>query len=154
MKLKKVNINEIKEYKNNPRFNDEGVEYVKKSIEDFGYLNPILVNEKNIILSGHTRYKALKKMNKKIIEVIEIDDLNKEQENAFRLADNKVAEFSSWDYDKLNVELKEIKEDLKKYDFEDIELTDLSNLDFDDFIGDEEVKKKEIFCPYCGEKIK
>lgn len=154
MKIKKVNINEIKEYKNNPRFNDEGVEYVKKSIEDFGYLNPILVNEKNIILSGHTRYKALKKMNKKIIEVIEINDLNKEQENAFRLADNKVAEFSSWDYDKLNVELKEIKEDLKKYDFEDIELTDLSNLDFDDFIGDEEVKKKEIFCPYCGEKIK
>lgn len=154
MKLKKVNIDEIKEYKNNPRFNDDGVEYVKKSIEDFGYLNPILVNKKNIILSGHTRYKALKKMNKKIIEVIEIDDLNKEQENAFRLADNKVAEFSSWDYDKLNVELKEIKEDLKKYDFEDIELTDLSNLDFDDFIGDEEVKKKEVFCPYCGEKIK
>lgn len=154
MKLKKIKLREIKEYKDNPRNNDEAVDYVKKSIEDFGYLNPILVNKENVILSGHTRYKALKELDKDIIEVIEVSDLNKRQENAFRLADNKVAEFSRWDFNKLNVELKEIKEDLKKYDLYNIELTDLSTIDFDEFISDEEIKEKKIICPYCGEIIK
>lgn len=157
MKVIKVNIDDIKEYSKNPRFNDKAIEYVRKSIENYGYLNPILIDKNNVIISGHTRYKALKEMNKKEIEVIRVEDLTDKQIKAFRIADNKVAEISSWNNFALLDELKElsdeVKKELKEFDFEynnedDIEINN------DDFVSNEEVEEKEIVCPYCGEKIK
>jgi hypothetical protein len=130
------------------------VDYVKKSIEKFGYLNPIIVNEDNIIICGHTRYKALKKIGIEIVDVIEINDLTEKQEKAFRLADNKVAEFSSWDYKKLLKEtsnmMKEYLEEfgLEPYSFEDLEE------DEEKFIGTEDKEVKHIYCPFCGGEVK
>lgn len=153
MIIKKLKLDDIKEYEKNPRYNDEAVEYVKKSIEDFGYLNPIIVNKKNIIICGHTRYKALKKMGVEYVDVIIVDDLNEKQEKAFRIADNKVAEFSSWDYKKLLKETSNMmKQYLEDFGFEYHSFEDL-NEDENEFIDNEEKEVKHIYCPYCGEMV-
>ena len=156
MKLNKVKIDEIKEYEKNPRLNDDAVDYVLKSIEKYGYLNPILVDKNNVIISGHTRYKAFKKMGLKEIDVVRIEDLSDKQVKAFRIADNKVAEVSNWDNLKLVDELKNIeaniRNELKEFNFEYNKVEDLE-INEEEFISDEKVNKKHIICPYCGEKI-
>jgi ParB-like chromosome segregation protein Spo0J len=156
MKLNRVKIDEIKEYEKNPRLNDDAVDYVLKSIEKYGYLNPILVDKNNVIISGHTRYKAFKKMGLKEIDVVRIEDLNDKQVKAFRIADNKVAEISNWDNLKLVDELKNIEEnirnELKEFNFEYNKVEDLE-INEEEFISDKKVNKKHIICPYCGEEI-
>lgn len=153
----KLKIDDIKEYKNNPRINDNAVDYVLKSIKNYGYLNPILIDKNNIIISGHTRYKALLKLGVKEVEVVRVEDLTDKQIKAFRIADNKVAEISSWDNFKLVEELRgleeNIRQELKGFNFE---YNDEDNIviNDEDFISNEKVKKKEIICPYCGEEIK
>ena len=153
----KLKIDDIKEYKNNPRINDNAVDYVLKSIENYGYLNPILIDKNNIIISGHTRYKALLKLGVKEVEVVRVEDLTDKQIKAFRIADNKVAEISSWDNFKLVEELKgleeNIRQELKGFNFE-YNNEDNIVINDEDFISNEKVKKKEIICPYCGEEIK
>lgn len=118
-------INEIIPYKNNPRKNDDAVGGVAKSIKEFGFKVPIVVDKNNEIVAGHTRYKASKKLGLEEIPCIIVDDLNEEQIKAFRLADNKVSEKAEWDIDILNSELKDIIDiDMTEFDFnidEDIE---------------------------------
>ena len=88
------NINDLIPYENNPRLNDEAVEYVKNSIKEFGFKVPIVIDKDNVIIAGHTRIKASKELGIKDIPCIIADDLTEEQVKAFRLADNKVAEKS------------------------------------------------------------
>lgn len=109
-------INEIKPYEKNPRRNDEAVDYVTNSIKEFGFKVPIVIDSSGIIIAGHTRLKAAKKLNLKEVPCIIADDLNEEQIKAFRLADNKVGEIAEWDFDLLNDELGEIL-DIKMEDF-------------------------------------
>lgn len=104
------NIDELIPYENNPRKNDNAVEYVKNSIKDFGFKVPVVIDKDNIVVAGHTRLKAAKEINLDRIPCIVADDLTEEQIKAFRLADNKVSEFSEWDFDLLNKELDELKE--------------------------------------------
>lgn len=153
MKIELIDIDKIIPYNKNPRYNEDAIQYVRQSIEDYGYLNPILINKDNIIISGHTRYEALKDLNKKQIEVIRIADLTPELEKAFRIADNKVAEFSYWDNAKLQKELSQVIDNtLKYYDFEYNNLDEV-DINEDDYISDIDQHKKELICPYCGEKI-
>ena len=153
MKIELIDIDKIIPYNKNPRYNEDAIDYVRQSIEDYGYLNPILINKDNIIISGHTRYEALKDLNKKQIEVIRIVDLTPELEKAFRIADNKVAEFSYWDNAKLQKELSQVIDNtLKYYDFEYNNLDEVE-INEDDYISDIDQHKKELICPYCGEKI-
>lgn len=113
------NIDELIPYENNPRLNDEAVEYVKNSIKEFGFKVPIVIDKDNIIIAGHTRIKASKELGIKDILCIIADDLTEEQVKAFRLADNKVSEKSMWDYIKLDEELDSILDiDMSKFDFE------------------------------------
>ena len=84
-------IEELKPYKNNPRKNDEAVPYVAESIKQFGFKVPIIIDNNNEIIAGHTRYKASIKLEMKEVPCIIADDLTEEQIKAFRLADNKVA---------------------------------------------------------------
>ena len=109
MNIIEKNINEITPYENNPRFNDDAVEMVANSIREFGFKNPIIVDKNNVIVAGHTRLKARKKLKLKTVPVIVADDLTEEQIKAFRLADNKVAEFSTWDMQALMAELEGIE---------------------------------------------
>ena len=134
------NIDELIPYENNPRLNDEAVEYVKNSIKEFGFKVPIVIDKDNIIIAGHTRIKASKELGIKDIPCIIADDLTEEQVKAFRLADNKVAEKSMWDYTKLDEELDSILDiDMSMFDFNintddvEIERIDLSNKEFEKY---------------------
>ena len=105
MQIIEKKINELKPYEKNPRKNENAVDYVVKSIEEFGFKVPIVIDKNNVIVAGHTRYLAAKKIGMGTVPCIIADDLTDEQIKAFRLADNKVAEFSEWDFDLLNDEL-------------------------------------------------
>lgn len=85
-------IEEITPYDKNPRKNDNAVEYVKQSIEQFGFKVPIVLDKNNVIVAGHTRYKASVELGIKEVPCIVADDLTEDQIKAYRLADNKVAE--------------------------------------------------------------
>ena len=125
MQIISKNIKEIKEYENNPRNNDNAVEYVARSIKDFGFKIPIIIDKNNIIVAGHTRYKAAKKLNLSEIPCIVADDLTDEQIKAFRLVDNKSAELAEWNLELLNLELENIHDiDMNLYDFKLSELLD------------------------------
>jgi len=131
MNIKSMKLEDLKEYGNNPRLNDEAVEYVAKSIEEFGFKVPIIVDEDNVIVAGHTRKKAAARLGLKEVPVIVADDLNADQVKAFRLADNKVAEFSNWDVDLLMGELDDIDIDMEEFGFDDAEI--IEEVEEDDF---------------------
>ena len=92
MNIVNFKIEDLIPYENNPRINDDAVEYVKNSIKEFGFKVPIVIDKNNVIVAGHTRYKACKELGIKEIPCIVADDLTDEQVKAFRLADNKVSE--------------------------------------------------------------
>lgn len=96
---------ELIPYINNPRNNDEAVDKVAASISEFGFKVPIVITSDNVIVTGHTRLKAAKKLGLATVPCIIADDLTEAQIKAFRLADNKVSEFSTWDFEKLEIEL-------------------------------------------------
>ena len=102
------NIKELKKYKNNPRINDESVKFVANSIKEFGFKVPIIIDVNNEIVCGHTRFEAAKKLKMEEIPCIIANDLNENQIKAFRLADNRVSEFSIWEQNKLIDELNDI----------------------------------------------
>ena len=115
-----MNLSDLTPYDKNPRKNDDAVKYVKASIKEFGFKIPIIIDKDNVIIAGHTRYKASKELNIKEVPCIVADDLTDEQIKAFRLADNKVGEVATWDDDLLNEELNDIFEiDMSLFDFED-----------------------------------
>ena len=140
--VKEIKIEDLKEYENNPRRNDKAVQPVANSLKKFGFVNPIIVNRDMVILAGHTRLKAAKKEGLEKVPVIIVDDMTKEQEKAFRLADNRVAELSEWDEEKLKEEIAALQVD-----------------DWSDFgVSDRELKKYEpddgmLMCPKCGYKF-
>lgn len=118
MEIINKKIVELKPYEKNPRKNDEAVEFVANSIKEFGFKVPIIIDKNNVIVAGHTRYKASKKLGLEEVPCIVADDLNEEQIKAFRLADNKVSEKSQWDLDLLNEELENIFDiDMSAFNF-------------------------------------
>lgn len=129
-------LKDIREYENNPRFNDEAVDKVINSIKEFGFKVPIIVDKSKTIIAGHTRYKASKKLGLEKVPVIIADDLTEEQVKAFRLADNKVAEFSEWDDGLLKLELVDIGLDMNAFGFN-------LDLNFDDIPDSLEIERIE-----------
>ena len=115
----------LKPYANNPRDNESAVEPVANSIKEFGFKVPIVATADGEIINGHTRFKASKLLGLEKVPVIIADDLTDEQIKAFRLADNKVNEFSKWNEDKLRDELKQLEMDMTEFGFEFTELTEL-----------------------------
>lgn len=100
-----MNIGDVIPYEKNPRFNDKAVDAVANSITMFGFKQPIVVDKDNIIIVGHTRLKAAQKLGLTEVPVMVADDLDDDQVNAYRLADNRVGELSEWDMDTLREEL-------------------------------------------------
>ena len=105
MDIVEKGIKDIKPYEKNPRKNDSAVEAVANSISQFGSKNPIVIDGNNVIICGHTRYKAAKKLKLDTVPCVIADDLSDEQIKAYRLADNKVSELAEWDIDLLGEEL-------------------------------------------------
>ena len=108
-------LKDIIPYERNPRKNDAAVDDVAESIRQVGYRQRIVVDENNVILAGHTRWKALQKLGWKEAEVQRELDMTEEQKRKYRLLDNKVAEKSEWDYELLDWELEDL--DFEGYDF-------------------------------------
>lgn len=145
------NIAELREYENNPRHNEKAVDAVAASIKEFGFKVPIVIDENDVIVAGHTRRKAAEKLGMTLVPCIVADDLTPEQIRAFRLADNKVSELAEWDFEKMEQELAELSGfDMTKFGF----ISDSDDINIDDFFEDAEPKEKEpkmVKCPHCGE---
>ncbi|HEY7425617.1 MAG TPA: DNA modification methylase [Gemmataceae bacterium] len=103
-------ITSIKPYENNPRQNDAGVDAVAASIREFGFRQPIVVDEEGVIIVGHTRYKAALKLGLEEVPVHVAIGLSPAQAKAYRIADNQTATISQWDEDKLPIELAQLQE--------------------------------------------
>lgn len=141
MEIINKKVEELIPYENNPRFNDDAVEYVANSIKEFGFKVPIVIDKNGVIIAGHTRYKASMELGLTEVPCIVADDLSEEQIKAFRLADNKVSEKASWDFELLSEELNDLDLNMEDYGFEDldfnidneIERTDLSDKTFEKY---------------------
>ena len=146
MNILELPLSDIHPYENNPRRNDQAVDAVAKSIKDFGFKVPLVIDKDNIIVTGHTRYKAAQKLGLKKVPCIKADDLTEDQVRAYRLADNKVAELAEWDFDLLNEELKLIADfDMGDYGFEILPKEPEAyndNFDVDEHIPDEPKSKR------------
>lgn len=159
MEVIEVAVNDLQEYENNPRNNDNAVLYVAESIKQCGYVAPIIVDENMVILAGHTRLKALKFLGYEKCEVIIKRGLTEEQKKKYRILDNKTSEYAEWDMDLLSVELEDI--DFDGFDFgfdldsaeaaaddsdDTAEATEAPD-DFKEYGDDIETEHK---CPMCG----
>ena len=133
MKIEIVDINTIKPYENNPRkLKDSAIEKVAKSIKEFGFRQPIVVDKEKIIVVGHTRYRASKKLGLTNVPITIADNLTPEQINAYRIADNRTNEEAEWDIELLKTELK----DLQLKDF-DLDLTAFDEDQLNNFLFEE-----------------
>lgn len=142
MTIKEINIEELHEYENNPRHNENAVDAVAASIQNFGFKVPIVIDNDNVIIAGHTRLKAARKLGLEKVPCIVADDLTPEQIKAFRVADNKTAELAEWDMDKLETELAE----LANLDF------DMEQFGFEDLLGEEPTEIIEDEAPEVDEE--
>lgn len=160
MNVKEISIADLKPYENNPRKNDSAVDAVAKSIEQFGFKVPIVIDSENVIVCGHTRLKAAQMLGLEKIPCVIADDLTPEQAKAFRLVDNKTAEFATWDFEKLDEELAaltEINFDVSDFGF-DLSVVDNAYVNMDELFEKHETphndkKSKTVTCPHCGESF-
>ena len=119
MKVKEISVAQIKPYPHNPRKNEAAVEPVAASIKAFGFKVPIVLDKDGVIVAGHTRLEAAKRLGLDKVPCVVADDLTPEQVKTFRLADNKTAEMASWDVEMLADELADISEfDMREFGFD------------------------------------
>tara|TARA_R110002051_G_scaffold317492_1_gene398699 strand:- start:1750 stop:2319 length:570 start_codon:yes stop_codon:yes gene_type:complete len=154
-----ININEIIEYPTNPRLHTEkNIDRITSVLKEFGQVIPILVNKENVILDGHLRLKAAKKLGWEQIQVLRNNKLSKAQEKALRIIMNKSVEWTFWDTDLLKIEienLKELKFDTTMLGMEDYELNsleDVSNLPEED--GSDNILPESFIKVICGSEDK
>ena len=139
-------VSDLKLNPKNPRKNDGAVDTVAKSIEKYGFKNPLIIDSNNVVWCGNTRLKASKQLGLKEVPCIVADDLTEEQIRELALIDNKSSEIAEWDYDLLNDELF----DLNMNDFElDWGIGEIQVEDDEDFSVND-VHKKLCKCPVCG----
>lgn len=117
MEIIYLKLEDIHPYEKNPRHNEPAVDSVAASIKEFGFKVPIIIDNQNVIVCGHTRYKAATKLGMTEVPCIKADDLTEEQIKAFRLADNKVSELAEWDFQLLGEELEGITMDMEQFGF-------------------------------------
>ncbi len=172
-----LKLTEIRPYWRNPRKNDDAIEAVKQSIRDYGMNQPIILDKDNVIIAGHTRYKALQELGVKEVPCVIKTDLSPQQVKAYRIADNKTSELATWEMDKLIPELREIEEiaDMSVY-FPAISLDELLqetagaqqtftnptqesigkieerlHMTFEDRSKSQQSAYVEVICPHCTE---
>lgn len=159
-------VSDLIPYINNSRtHSEEQVNQICASINEFGFTNPILIDEKDNIIAGHGRLLASKKLKLEEVPCIILSGLTEAQKKAYIIADNKMALNAGWDEELLKLELENLKEldfdlNLTAFDVDeqDYILNDY-NLDIndDEFLQDTEItkekEKKKVICPKCGEEI-
>lgn len=150
-----LKLSEIKPYPNNPRINDEAVKDVVESIRQCGNLDPIEIDEDNVILSGHTRLKALERLGMESAECVRYTGLSEEEKKKYRILANKTGEKAEWDFSKLEEELRDL--DFGDFNFrfdfgqeeKEQDLNSGGEVDLDDYEDD----NFECECPRCGFKF-
>ena len=136
-----MKVEELIPYINNPRNNTEAVDKVAASIKEFGFKVPLVIDKDNVVVTGHTRLLASKKLGLQEVPCVIADDLSPAQIKAFRIADNKVSEYAQWDEDMLKVELEELEE--MNFDLDSVSI-DFSDFDMDlDLEDTEEGQEQE-----------
>ena len=154
MDIKNISVKELIPYeKNTKKHDDVQINNVAESIKQYGFVQPIVIDKNNVVVIGHCRLLAAKKLKMADVPCVCVDDLTEEQVKALRIVDNKSNE-SPWDFDFLADELADL--DLSDFDFDfGIDTgTEKSKVNIDDFFVDAEQKPKErkkIQCPHCGE---
>lgn len=128
-------LKDIKPYEKNPRKNDDAVPYVLESIKEYGFKVPIVIDKNGVIVTGHTRYKAALQLGMTEVPCIIADDLTDKQIKAFRLADNKVSDYSLWDNKLLLEELDGLEDIFTGFDTSDI---------FNDLLNEAETVSEEL----------
>lgn len=129
MRIKQYLIDSITPYPGNPRVNKHAVSKVADSLREFGWQQPIVVDEDNIVIVGHTRLLAAKKLDMKKVPILVASDLSPAQVKAYRIADNRTGEEAEWDMKLLTIEIDGLK-----------------GMDFDlDVLGFEQVEMDELF---------
>jgi ParB family transcriptional regulator, chromosome partitioning protein len=130
MKIEIADINSIKPYENNPRkLSEQAIEKVAMSLKEYGFRQPIVVDKDRIIVVGHTRFRASKKLGFKEVPITIADNLTPEQINGYRIADNRTSQESEWDFQPLQKELS----DLADLNF-NLELTGFNDSELDNYI--------------------
>lgn len=158
MRIEKVNINDITMYENNAKEHPEWqIEQIKKSIQEFGFNDPIAIDEKGIIIEGHGRFLALKDLGYTEIEVIRLNHLTEEQKVAYSIAHNKLTMNTDFDLETLKYEINKLQNeefDLSLLGFENIELEEI--LEEEEVLElEEEAEEKsggersDLICPNC-----
>lgn len=161
MQVVEKKIAQIKPYEKNPRKNDNAVDAVANSILQFGFKVPVVIDKDGVIVCGHTRYKAAKKLGLEKVPCVVADDLTDEQIKAYRLADNKVAELAEWDIDLLGCELGDIFDiDMSDFGFEEEEDTPPEREDLSGKVGEtyevivecvNEIEQEQIYNKLIGD---
>tara|TARA_Y100000401_G_scaffold117145_1_gene124871 strand:+ start:25 stop:507 length:483 start_codon:yes stop_codon:yes gene_type:complete len=158
MNIQEIEIDKIIPYHNNPRKN-LNVDKVASSITEFGFQQPIVVDKNYVVIVGHTRLQAAKKLNYQKVPVF-IADLSENKAKAYRIADNRLNEDSSWDYDFLNIEMNILNEgnyDLSQLGFNDEELKNLlaNQGDFEptDIDDQSDIDEASERCETCGQTL-
>jgi DNA modification methylase len=132
MNIENRKVTDIKPYEKNPRVNDDAVDAVAASLKEFGFRQPLVVDAEGVIIVGHTRWKAAKKLGLAKVPVHVATDLPPEKVKAYRIADNQTGELADWDFDLLPIELKDLQQadyDLGVLGFDAEELAKLLNGD-------------------------
>ena len=169
MKTVKVKLSDVKPYWRNPRNNEKAVEAVIASIDQYGYLNPIVVDKDMVIIAGHTRHKAMQKMGREEVDVIIAEGLTPEQATGYRIIDNKTSELATWNVENLIPELRALPHmnvfesffpDLK-FEHQDVSFNPVTDADveasaeghdtkFKDIVKGREEEIRTYTCPHCG----
>lgn len=149
MEIKRVKLSEIRPYEKNPRRNDSAVDAVAASIKEFGWQQPIVVDKDGVIIAGHTRYKAAKKLKCKEVPVVYADNLTEEQVKAYRLADNKTSELAEWDADLLSEELLDLQDfDMGQFGFDFPDEPEIEELKYGKCDGSRSLFDKYVIPPF------
>ena len=158
MNIQEIEIDKIIPYHNNPRKN-LNVDKVASSITEFGFQQPIVIDKNYVVIVGHTRLQAAKKLNYQKVPVF-VADLSENKAKAYRIADNRLNEDSSWDYDFLNIEMNILNEgnyDLSQLGFNDEELKNLlaNQGDFEptDIDDQSDIDEASERCETCGQTL-
>jgi len=145
-------------YANNPRtHSDQQVAQVAASIQEFGFNNPILIDEHNSIIAGHGRLAAAQKLNMNLVPTILLEGLSEAQRKAYVIADNKITENGGWDYDLLAVEIDRLKEldiDVNLTGFEPKEVNTILGEEIEKNVSDPKVDffENEMIMKFSSEK--
>lgn len=147
LKIEYIDTEKLIPYINNPRINDNAVDKVAASIKEFGFKNPIIIDKENVIIAGHTRLKAAKKLGLKEVPVIRVEDLTEQQIKAFRIADNRTSEFAEWDMELLEIELEGLDDLFTGFDTKELDDmfpddTEVIEDDFDEEPPEESISKR------------